>query len=42
MKCQQCNYQWESRTKQPKQCPRCKRYDWDKKEGETNETKNNR
>lgn len=27
-KCIQCGYQWEPRAKAPKQCPRCKRYDW--------------
>ena len=37
-KCKQCEYEWESRTQTPKQCPRCKRYDWDNnKEGVSNE-----
>ena len=29
-KCKRCNYEWESRVERPAQCPRCKRYDWDK------------
>jgi len=24
--CPYCNYEWEPRKKNPKQCPRCKRY----------------
>ena len=28
LNCNQCNYKWYSRTKIPKQCPRCKRYDY--------------
>jgi len=34
LKCNQCEYKWESRKDEPKQCPKCKRYDWneDKKE----------
>ena len=33
-KCRVCGYEWESRTKLPKACPKCKRYDWnDKKRG---------
>ena len=28
-KCRVCGYEWESRlNRDPKQCPRCKRYDW--------------
>jgi len=27
-KCIQCGYEWEGRIVNPKQCPRCKRYDW--------------
>lgn len=27
-KCNKCFYEWDGRTKDPKQCPRCKRYDW--------------
>lgn len=30
-KCNQCGYKWETRVKEPKACPKCKRYDW--KEG---------
>jgi len=30
-RCLLCGYEWESRkSTKPKQCPRCKRYDWDK------------
>ena len=28
MKCKRCGYEWDSRKENPKQCPRCKRYDW--------------
>ena len=28
MKCNLCNYEWEAREDKPKQCPRCKRYDY--------------
>jgi hypothetical protein len=27
-KCRICGYRWEPRRKEPKACPRCKRYDW--------------
>jgi len=27
-KCDKCGYEWFLRTKKPKQCPKCKRYDW--------------
>jgi len=31
LKCLRCNYEWEKRGKDlPKECPRCKRYDWNK------------
>lgn len=35
-KCLKCGYEWPSRNpdQKPVQCPRCKRYDWDKKEEE--------
>jgi len=41
-KCFQCQYEWESRKEIPKQCPRCKRYDWDvlKKEVKQNDGNN--
>jgi rubrerythrin len=30
--CKICNYLWEARgEEEPKQCPRCKRYDYNKK-----------
>jgi hypothetical protein len=28
--CKLCSHKWESRTDQPKACPKCKRYDWEK------------
>ena len=28
-KCNLCNYEWAGK-ENPKQCPRCKRYDWKK------------
>lgn len=27
-KCKHCGHEWESRTKDPLACPRCKRYYW--------------
>lgn len=32
-KCKICNYEWDRKKeeKKPVQCPRCKRYDWEKK-----------
>ena len=36
-KCKLCGYEWFVRTEKPKQCPKCKRYDWkevDKEEKE--------
>ena len=28
-KCKRCNYEWDSRVKEPKCCPRCRqRQDW--------------
>lgn len=27
-KCRACGYEWEARVRKPKQCPRCKRYDY--------------
>lgn len=27
--CKKCGWKWEARKKDPAQCPRCKRYDWD-------------
>ncbi len=29
-KCKRCGYEWGSWLKLPKQCPKCKRYDWNK------------
>jgi len=28
IKCKLCKYEWASRKNKPKQCPRCKRYDY--------------
>lgn len=28
--CRLCGHQWDSRVENPKACPNCKRYDWDK------------
>ena len=32
--CVKCEYKWEQRKKEgkPKSCPKCKSYDWEKKE----------
>jgi len=27
-KCKLCKYEWDKRVKDPVQCPKCKRYDW--------------
>ena len=29
--CQLCGHRWESGLYKPTACPRCKRYDWDKR-----------
>jgi hypothetical protein len=29
--CVHCNYKWNPRKRKPRQCPSCKRYNWDKK-----------
>ena len=31
--CKLCGYEWFSVVENPKQCPHCKRYDWDKEKG---------
>ncbi len=28
IKCHKCKYEWESRVKEPKECPRCKTRNW--------------
>jgi len=28
MKCKKCGYEWKPKKKNPKQCPNCKRYDY--------------
>lgn len=30
--CVLCGHQWDSRVLEPKACPNCKRYDWNKSE----------
>jgi len=30
MECNKCKYKWIPRVKFPKQCPKCKRMDWNK------------
>jgi len=30
MKCKRCQYEWIGLTKEPKVCPRCKSYSWNK------------
>ena len=30
LKCKRCEYEWLARLVKPKQCPRCKSYNWDK------------
>jgi len=32
-KCLRCNYKWVARVRKPKECPKCKAYDWDKPKG---------
>jgi predicted Zn-ribbon and HTH transcriptional regulator len=32
VKCKVCGYEWTPRAKDPKQCPKCKRYDWKEEE----------
>ena len=38
-----CGYEWVSKKEKPKQCPRCKRYDWNdtKKKKEINKVETN-
>jgi predicted Zn-ribbon and HTH transcriptional regulator len=31
-KCQLCGYEWQARTENPKSCPNCKSYKWNKEE----------
>lgn len=33
--CKRCGYKWESRLPLPKQCPNCKRMDWNEDKEET-------
>lgn len=32
--CLKCQHRWASRLEQPKMCPRCKRYDWNREKRE--------
>lgn len=34
VECKRCGYEWKSRVEVPKECPRCKRRDWDEEKGE--------
>ena len=36
-KCKLCKYEWFSRVEDPKQCPRCKRYNWKEVKEESKE-----
>ena len=31
--CKRCGYEWKSKMEEPKCCPKCKRYDWNKTKG---------
>lgn len=31
-KCLKCKHEWTARVEEPLQCPRCKRYDWNKED----------
>ena len=33
-KCKKCKHEWIGRVENPKECPECKRRDWNKKEGD--------
>jgi predicted Zn-ribbon and HTH transcriptional regulator len=35
-KCRKCGHKWASRVEKPITCPKCKRYDYDKKETQLN------
>jgi len=37
--CLICGHGWEARVDLPLQCPKCKRYDWNKIKGELNPSK---
>ena len=37
--CKKCGYEWESKQDNPKACPRCKSYRWEKKNNGTNNKK---
>jgi predicted Zn-ribbon and HTH transcriptional regulator len=36
-KCKRCGYEWSPLVERPKQCPKCKRYDYEIKIGEEHE-----
>jgi rubrerythrin len=36
-KCKICGYQWEAIENEPKACPNCKRYDWNKEKEKKDE-----
>jgi len=40
--CKKCGHFWIARTEYPKQCPRCKRYDWNKEKEVVEESDSNK
>jgi predicted Zn-ribbon and HTH transcriptional regulator len=38
--CKKCGYEWESRIEEPKVCPYCKQYDWNKQREEKENGRN--
>lgn len=32
--CKRCGYRWNARVRKPKECPECKRRDWNKTRGQ--------
>lgn len=30
LQCKRCDWKWVARSRHPKACPNCKRYDWNK------------
>lgn len=39
--CMRCHWNWTPRKKNPKSCPRCKNYDWNKERGIKKVVENN-
>lgn len=40
-KCLRCNYEWRSTVENPKSCPNCKRYDWNRNKQKIQRAKSN-